>query len=225
MPRPRKYENAAERQRAYRERQAEKQPARPPRHDVDEDAEDPILGVLDEAEQRTTIQASAVSLDRRLREWAMYPFIGTPEEIQRKRLFLAHMEEEFTVVATCRAADVLRYEFRQWAHDDEVFSDAVEEAYEACVQRVETVMYQTAIYPDSKGKVNTTACFGILNSKADDWGLLKAQLLARQNGKLIDECAAIILAEVPSKTADKIREKLNRLRDRSSRMPSGASLR
>jgi hypothetical protein len=151
----------------------------------------------------------------------VYPFEG---EAARKIDMLARLEELFTVVEACRAAGVYRHEFKLWVATDPVFHEAVLEANDCCVQRVESVMYLASTTLDAKGKVQLTACFGLLNTKADDWGLAKSQFIQRQNAKLIDECARIISAEVPPEAADRIRARLDTLRDRASRLPPGASL-
>jgi hypothetical protein len=162
--------------------------------------------------------------EARRAEWDRYGFSGTRAERARKVDVLAHMEELFTVVNSCRAAAVLRYEFKQWMAEDPVFEACVQEAMLVCLQVVEGTMFRAATTPDRKGKLQATACFGILNAKTDDWGILKAQFYARNNAKLIDEVADTLLADLPPDVANTLRDRLDGLRVKASQLPPGSSL-
>jgi len=158
----------------------------------------------------------------RRQEWMPYGFSGDKRERTAKIEVLAYIEEMFTVVTACRAAGFPRYKFKRWIADDAVFRACVEEAMLVCIQTVEATMFRSAMTTDSKGQL--TACFGILNAKTSDYGLLKAQLFARQNAKFVDEIGTI-LAELPADTRERLQQRLDQLQRRAALLPSGASLR
>lgn len=161
----------------------------------------------------------------RREEWKPYKFQGGPKVRALKVDFLAHMERLLTVDASCRAARVHRWQYKLWVEEDETFKNCVGEAAVVAAYQVEEMLLRGATSLDKDGKVQTTACFGVLNAKTTEYGLLKAQTFAQNNAKLVKEVGAILLADLPADAAAKLRERLEELVDRAAKLPPGASLR
>lgn len=157
-------------------------------------------------------------------EWSVYRFAGTAKVRALKVGVLAHLEEKLTVNAACRAARVHRWQFKQWAEEDETFAVCIAEAALIAAYQAEEMLLRGAMTLDRDGKVQTTAVFGILNAKTTEYGLLKAQTYAQNNAKLVRELGETLLAELPADAAAKLRAGLDALVDRAAKLPPGASL-
>jgi len=182
--------------------------------------------VTHEAQARLNAEAQDTLEWARENEWATYKFTGGQKVAGLKRSVLAQLEvcgEEFVAA---RRARVTRAEYNGWMAEDSdggdtAFFDAVCEAKEFALQAAESAMYQEGF---SLSKAAVTARFGYLNAKSDEWGLMKAQLMQRTVGKLIDGIGKILVEELSEEAADKIRARVDALASRASHLPPGASL-
>lgn len=165
-----------------------------------------------------------VEARKRQQEWRAWKFIGNTTTIERKRRVLVAFEDHGAAYPACRAAGVPRSEYDAWCNDDDEYLRAVSQVVEYCIQRAESDMYRDGSFYDRAGKRNTSARFGFLNAKADEWGLMKRQLLEKALAKTLDEAAKIVEQHLSPEAAHEIRASFDALLDRASRLPVGASV-